>query len=45
MFKFDLDNKYTRTQVRMFQEYGVAFLETSAKTGLNVDLAFMAIAK
>lgn len=29
----------------MIQEYGTAFMETSAKTGLNVDLAFMAIAR
>jgi hypothetical protein len=27
------------------QEYGVAFMETSAKTGVNVDLAFMAVAR
>ncbi|XP_060140002.1 ras-related protein Rab-26 isoform X8 [Globicephala melas] len=27
------------------QEYGLPFMETSAKMGLNVDLAFMAIAK
>lgn len=28
-----------------FQEYGVPFMETSAKTGANVELAFLAIAK
>lgn len=27
------------------QEYGLPFMETSARTGLNVDLAFTAIAK
>lgn len=27
------------------QEFGLPFMETSAKTGLNVDLAFTAIAK
>lgn len=27
------------------QEYNVAFMETSAKTGMNVDLAFMAVAR
>lgn len=27
------------------QDYGLPFMETSAKTGLNVDLAFTAIAK
>ncbi|XP_012866900.1 PREDICTED: ras-related protein Rab-26 isoform X2 [Dipodomys ordii] len=27
------------------QEYGLPFMETSAKTGINVDLAFTAIAK
>lgn len=27
------------------QEYGLPFMETSAKSGLNVDLAFTAIAK
>lgn len=30
---------------RCSQEYGLPFMETSAKTGLNVDLAFRAIAK
>ena len=28
-----------------FQDHNVAFMETSAKTGLNVDLAFMAVAR
>lgn len=27
------------------QEYGVPFMETSAKTGMNVELAFLAIAR
>ena len=27
------------------QDHGVAFMETSAKTGMNVDLAFMAVAR
>lgn len=27
------------------QEYGVPFMETSAKTGVNVELAFLAIAR
>lgn len=27
------------------QEYGVPFMESSAKTGANVELAFLAIAK
>lgn len=27
------------------KEYGVPFMETSAKTGLNVDVAFLAVAK
>ncbi|XP_073492584.1 ras-related protein Rab-26 isoform X2 [Aquarana catesbeiana] len=30
---------------RLAKEYSVPFMETSAKSGLNVDLAFMAIAK
>ncbi|XP_025082113.1 ras-related protein Rab-37-like isoform X3 [Pomacea canaliculata] len=30
---------------RLAREYGVAFMETSAKTGVNVDLAFMAVAR
>ncbi|KAH8037414.1 hypothetical protein HPB51_009969 [Rhipicephalus microplus] len=32
-------------RVSPFQEYGVAFMETSAKTGCNVELAFMAVAR
>jgi len=27
------------------QEYGVPFMETSAKSGLNVELSFTAVAK
>ncbi|XP_028395595.1 ras-related protein Rab-26-like [Dendronephthya gigantea] len=30
---------------RVAQEHNVTFMETSAKTGMNVDLAFMAIAR
>ncbi|XP_037523435.1 ras-related protein Rab-37 isoform X2 [Rhipicephalus sanguineus] len=30
---------------RLAREYGVAFMETSAKTGCNVELAFMAVAR
>lgn len=30
---------------RLAREYNVAFMETSAKTGLNVELAFLAIAR
>ncbi|CAB1444677.1 unnamed protein product [Pleuronectes platessa] len=30
---------------KLAKEYGVPFMETSAKTGLNVDLSFLAIAK
>uniref|UniRef100_A0A8D2LKC3 small monomeric GTPase n=2 Tax=Varanus komodoensis TaxID=61221 RepID=A0A8D2LKC3_VARKO len=49
-----LGNKVDSTQERVVRredgeklakEYGVPFMETSARSGLNVDLAFVAIAK
>lgn len=30
---------------RLAREYNVAFMETSAKSGLNVDLTFLAVAR
>ncbi|XP_071671107.1 ras-related protein Rab-26 isoform X3 [Patagioenas fasciata] len=39
---YDVTNKASFDNI---QEYGVPFMETSAKSGLNVDLAFTAIAK
>lgn len=30
---------------RLAREYNVTFMETSAKSGLNVELAFLAIAR
>lgn len=30
---------------RLAKEYGVTFMETSAKTGMNVELSFMAVAR
>lgn len=30
---------------RLAKEYKVPFMETSAKTGLNVELAFLAVAR
>lgn len=30
---------------RLAREYNVTFMETSAKTGLNVELAFLAVAR
>lgn len=30
---------------RLAREYNVTFMETSAKSGLNVDLAFLAVAR
>lgn len=30
---------------RLAREYNVAFMETSAKSGLNVELAFLAVAR
>ena len=35
----------TTADIFYLQDHGVAFMETSAKTGMNVELAFMAIAR
>ncbi|XP_066868712.1 ras-related protein Rab-26 isoform X5 [Kogia breviceps] len=43
--KRDDGEKLAKVANGCLQEYGLPFMETSAKTGLNVDLAFMAIAK
>ncbi|XP_041364030.1 ras-related protein Rab-37-like isoform X2 [Gigantopelta aegis] len=45
--KADLGDRVIRAEdgERLAKEYNVAFMETSAKTGLNVELAFMAVAK
>ncbi|WAQ96637.1 RAB37-like protein [Mya arenaria] len=40
-----LGNKADMSGERMIRDHGVAFMETSAKTGMNVELAFMAIAR
>ena len=36
---------WPRSTLSPWQEYGVPFMETSAKTGMTVELAFLAIAK
>ncbi|KAH7949930.1 hypothetical protein HPB49_017139 [Dermacentor silvarum] len=42
-----MQDRQVRTEdgERLSREYGVAFMETSAKTGCNVELAFMAVAR
>ncbi|CAB3374957.1 Hypothetical predicted protein [Cloeon dipterum] len=45
--KADCENRKIRREEgeRLAREYNVIFLETSAKSGLNVDLAFTAVAR
>ncbi|KAM4034538.1 ras-related protein Rab-37-like [Anomaloglossus baeobatrachus] len=40
-----IPGSFTSTVGIGFTEYGIPFMETSAKTGVNVELAFMAVAK
>lgn len=45
--KCDLSERAIRTEdgEKLAKDHGVPFMETSAKTGTNVDLAFMAVAR
>ncbi|XP_052121008.1 ras-related protein Rab-37 [Frankliniella occidentalis] len=45
--KADCNERIVRREdgERLAREYNVAFMETSAKTGLNVEVAFMAVAR
>lgn len=45
--KADCNERVVRREdgERLAREYDVAFMETSAKTGLNVEVAFMAVAR
>uniref|UniRef100_H3B5H0 small monomeric GTPase n=1 Tax=Latimeria chalumnae TaxID=7897 RepID=H3B5H0_LATCH len=46
--KADMNNERVIKQEegeKLAREYGVPFMETSAKTGVNVELAFLAVAK
>uniref|UniRef100_A0A8D0H4U7 small monomeric GTPase n=1 Tax=Sphenodon punctatus TaxID=8508 RepID=A0A8D0H4U7_SPHPU len=43
--KVSRDGEGIHERPLVLQEYGVPFMETSAKSGLNVELAFTAIAK
>lgn len=45
--KSDCPDRQVKREVgeRLAREYNVAFLETSAKTGQNVEFAFQAVAR